>query len=101
MYPRAKRAFPCDACGECCRNVHASIETKYLDRGDGVCKNLNNSNGLCEIYDDRPLVCRVQEYYDKQLSKDYEWEIFIEMNVEICEQLKLKRKMLNELSVND
>ncbi|EJE8734498.1 YkgJ family cysteine cluster protein [Vibrio vulnificus] len=60
VYPRARRAFPCDACGECCQNVHASVDTKYLERGDRVCKNLNNSNELCEIYDDRPLVCRVQ-----------------------------------------
>ncbi|MFA0210025.1 YkgJ family cysteine cluster protein [Vibrio artabrorum] len=91
MLSQYRRAFPCDACGECCRNVHISVETKHLDRGDGTCVHFNDFNKLCDIYDDRPLVCRVQEYYDKNLSKDYEWELFIEMNIEICERLKSQK----------
>ncbi|EGR0489765.1 YkgJ family cysteine cluster protein [Vibrio fluvialis] len=83
-----KRAFPCDACGQCCRNVDLSEETRFLDRGDGTCSNFNTSTNLCDIYDERPLVCRVEEYYNQNLSHMYSWENFIEINLVVCAQLK-------------
>lgn len=83
-----KRVFPCDSCGQCCRNVHLSNETSFLDRGDGTCLNFNESTKLCDIYETRPLVCRVEEYHTQKLSHVYSWEDFIEINLEICTQLK-------------
>lgn len=35
--------FPCTACGQCCRNVHLSDQTAYLDRGDGTCLHFNET----------------------------------------------------------
>ena len=35
---------------------------RELDRGDGVCRYLKGN--LCSIYEDRPLLCRVDESYE-------------------------------------
>lgn len=64
-----------------------SDETLFLDRGDGVCKNFDEQTNLCTIYTERPLVCRVEEYYKKHLSEKIEWDEFVRINVKICEQL--------------
>ncbi|WP_159991818.1 YkgJ family cysteine cluster protein [Pelistega ratti] len=81
------KPFPCNACGKCCRNVHLSEQTKFLDRGDGICHYFNESTNLCNIYETRPLVCRVEQYYQTYLSDKYEWDDFIKINLEICEKL--------------
>lgn len=79
--------FPCNACGKCCRKVFLSDETAYLDRGDGVCRHFNEETNLCLIYHQRPLICRVEEYYRQNLSHIYQWEDFVRINIEICENL--------------
>ena len=52
------RKWKCSRCGVCCRLVF--LISNELDRGDGVCKHLENN--LCSIYNDRPEVCRVKDY---------------------------------------
>ena len=52
--------FKCKKCGECCRHIGGIIPE--LDRGDGVCKHLTNE-GLCAVYESRPLICRVDDNY--------------------------------------
>ncbi|WP_386697645.1 YkgJ family cysteine cluster protein [Lonepinella sp. MS14436] len=78
--------FPCYACGKCCQRVNRSEQTAFLDRGDGICHHFDLETNLCNIYSDRPLVCRVEEYYKQHLSHIYEWNEFVEMNLTICEQ---------------
>ena len=34
-----------------------SLLLAELDRGDGVCRHLNDKSNLCRIYDDRPPIC--------------------------------------------
>lgn len=80
--------FPCTACGLCCLHVHKSEQTAFLDRGDGTCWHFDEDTNLCTIYDDRPLVCRVEAYYQAYLSEVYDWQVFIEMNVAMCQQLQ-------------
>ena len=63
--------FPCNRCGICCRNVHLSKETAFLNRSDGVCINFDELTHLCKIYENRPLVCRIREYYLENLSNIY------------------------------
>ncbi|WP_367112063.1 YkgJ family cysteine cluster protein [uncultured Psychrobacter sp.] len=79
--------FPCTACGQCCKNVHKSEQTKFLDRGDGICHHFNESTLLCAIYEDRPLVCRIEDYYKANLIDIYEWEEFVELNLQVCDEL--------------
>ena len=68
----ANTPFPCDACGKCCRHVNLSEQTSYLDRGYGICHYFNESTNLCSIYETRPLVCRVEDYYKIYLTHIYD-----------------------------
>ena len=78
--------FNCDCCGLCCRNINSQL-LKNFDRGDGVCKNLDENN-LCKIYDNRPDVCNVEVGYKKFFANLYSEEEFFQMNYKICEELK-------------
>ena len=70
--------FPCTKCGLCCKHVaevldHDSLEYQtaptvikdlidrfpYPTNPDGSCSMLT-SDGLCKIYDDRPIICNVK-----------------------------------------
>ncbi len=81
------RPFPCTQCGKCCRYVSKSELTAYLDRGDGTCRHFDEDTKLCKIYQNRPLICRVEDMYKTHFAKDYTWEEFIAINLEICNKL--------------
>ncbi|PJG83341.1 YkgJ family cysteine cluster protein [Caviibacterium pharyngocola] len=81
------KTFPCTACGKCCQRVNNSEQTAFLDRGDGVCKHFDMETKLCSIYETRPLVCRVEDYYKAHLAHLYSWDDFVEMNIQICNRL--------------
>ena len=83
-----REPFPCNGCGKCCRHVDRSQETSWLDRGDAVCRHFDEVTNLCLIYEDRPLVCRVEEYYEQHLSRSFEWNDFVKINLEICQNLR-------------
>lgn len=83
--------FSCDKCGECCRNLFRSKLYVSLNRGDGVCKYLNGN--LCSIYQDRPLLCRVDESYKMFFSEKFSLEEYYQLNKTICEKLKADRKV--------
>lgn len=80
-------AFPCTLCGKCCRKVYLSEQTTYLDRGDGICRHFDIDTNLCLIYENRPKICRVEDYYQENLSTQLSWDEFIQLNLEICEKL--------------
>ncbi|NMG31093.1 YkgJ family cysteine cluster protein [Aromatoleum evansii] len=82
-------AFPCDACGACCRHIRLAEETLHLDRGDGVCRHLDESTNLCSIYDARPDVCRIEEQFRAKYQSLINWNAFVEINVAACTQLKI------------
>ena len=83
-----KTQFPCNTCGHCGRSVHLSAETNFLNRGDGICQFFDENTHLCKIYNNRPIVCRVEDYYDAYLTNFYTWDVFINMNIEICHKLQ-------------
>jgi Fe-S-cluster containining protein len=56
--------FPCEKCGRCCRESEY-IPPKFKGK-DGVCIHLKNN--LCDIYEDRPLICNLGAYYDFMAS---------------------------------
>ena len=78
--------FKCDVCGCCCRNLKNSELYAELDRGDGVCKYL--SGNLCSVYENRPLLCRVDESYDLLFSSLMTREEFYKLNEKGCKKLK-------------
>lgn len=82
--------FLCDRCGNCCRNLHKSVLYANLDIGNGTCKYLKEN--LCSIYDERPLLCRVDECYDVYFKKIMEKEEYYRQNKMICRKLKNKEE---------
>lgn len=86
--PPSSFDFPCDSCGQCCRNLHLSTQLDELNRGDGICKHLNETDNRCLIYENRPEICRVDVQYQKRFAKQYTWQQFVEINVSVCNELK-------------
>lgn len=80
--------FPCTACGLCCRHVHKSKQTAFLDRGDGICHFLDTNTNLCRIYETRPLICQVERYYQLYVKDNMDWDDFVKLNLDICHQLQ-------------
>ena len=79
--------FPCYQCGACCRNVHLSELTDFLNRGDGVCRHYDEKSRLCQIYSQRPEICRIDAYYQQHYQKQIAWPDFVELNLIACQQL--------------
>lgn len=82
-----RQPFPCNGCGKCCQRVDKSSQTAWLDRGDGTCENFDELTKLCKIYESRPLICRVEDFYEQHLSERFEWNDFVKINLEICKNL--------------
>lgn len=82
--------FPCDQCGECCRNLNLSPLYSDLDRGDGICWYL--SGNRCSIYEERPLLCRVDACYEAFFRDAMPLEEYYRLNQEFCDRLKKQRR---------
>lgn len=80
--------FQCDRCGCCCRNIHLSSLYAPLDRGDGVCKYLDEQTSLCSIYATRPVECNIDAMFDAHFSKIMSKSEFYELNYKVCKDLK-------------
>lgn len=80
--------FKCDQCGLCCSHLNNNSIYAKLDSGGGVCKYLKGR--LCSIYKDRPLLCRVDESYEKYFSGKMTKKEFYALNYEGCIELKKK-----------
>ncbi|AVP65972.1 zinc/iron-chelating domain-containing protein [Clostridium botulinum] len=78
--------FMCDKCGQCCRNLDKSPIYAELHSGNGVCKYLDGN--LCSIYENRPLLCRVDESYDAFFKNTMTLEKYYKLNYEFCIKLK-------------
>lgn len=84
--------FKCDQCGQCCRNLDKSPVYAELDSGNGICKYLDGKQ--CTIYEERPLLCRIDESYKVFFSKIMTLNEYYAINYEVCK--KLKNKSLGE-----
>ncbi len=58
---------------------------------DGSCRHLDKTTNLCTIYAERPLICRVDDFYDAYLSTTIEREEFYRQNKDICRQLQSEK----------
>lgn len=81
--------FPCSACGECCRHIGHISQLSEFDNGDGVCIHLKGN--ICDIYESRPEICRVDVMYEKYYSAQYSKEEFYSINQNACELLKKQK----------
>ncbi len=78
--------FECNCCGCCCRNLSKSKLYADLDRGDGTCKYLTDN--LCSIYEERPLLCRVDECYELFFKDSISIAEYYKLNMDMCKKLK-------------
>ena len=94
--PRGGRAFPCTACGACCRNLSHSPIYADLDRGDGICRHLDIRTNLCRIYETRPKICRVTEMFEA-FDGRLTWEEYVDLNLQSCRELRSVTYTQNQL----
>lgn len=87
--------FKCDKCGICCKSLAGNPVYAELDRGDGTCRYLKNN--LCSIYDKRPLLCRVDEAYEKVFNGYMSEEDYYSKNYKMCKLLKSKNQLIMPL----
>ncbi|MBE5899890.1 MAG: YkgJ family cysteine cluster protein [Lachnospiraceae bacterium] len=80
--------YICSQCGACCKHLEQSEIYKELDRGDGTCIYL--ADNKCSIYDERPLVCRVDDCYYIFFKDQMTLEEYYRLNYEACDLLKKK-----------
>ena len=79
--------FPCTGCGACCRSVFLSKYTSWLDRGDGTCRDFDDSTSRCSVYENRPTICNVRVMYEADYKNKISWEDFVSINLQACNSL--------------
>lgn len=83
-------SFPCTKCGACCRVVRGRAEDSFREKGwiadDGSCINYDPITKDCKIYDDRPIVCRVDMLRPIEMEKD-EWYASVEKHCDSSHSL--------------
>lgn len=72
----------CTQCGQCCKHVGLIKGFPYTN-GVGVCSKLTKDN-KCSIYDNRPLICRVDNMYERFKESNLSKEEFINLNIKTC-----------------
>ena len=82
--------FPCNKCGLCCSHIDLSYLGAGLDRGDGVCKNFDETTNLCTIYEVRPIMCNVDRSYEIYFKSKLSLEEYYNINLQSCKVLKRK-----------
>jgi Fe-S-cluster containining protein len=97
--------FPCTQCGACCRRVGKSKDFQEPVNPDGSCSHLKEDNS-CGIYETRPMICRVEEFYEKfQSEETMSKEDFFRLNSEECNNMMdedgLDEKLRIDLKIYD
>lgn len=84
-------SFPCTRCGLCCQKIKGIVELEDFHSGDGKCKHYSKNDG-CLIYQERPLVCRIDEGYEKLFSMQVSLEEYYQKNIEVCNLLQQEKE---------
>ena len=87
--------FQCDRCGLCCQHVSFSEIYKHLDRGDGICRYYEEITHRCSIYENRPVICNIEMFYEKFMQQKMSKEKFFELNYDVCQQFKDENESVN------
>lgn len=77
--------FPCSKCGICCRMIVGIPALSEFDTGSGVCRYLKNN--LCEIYEERPLICNIEKMFVAHFSQTMTEQEYLIKNITSCQQL--------------
>lgn len=83
--------FLCKQCGKCCKLMcHLSKENKWrklLDRGDGICKYLTETN-KCSIYYHRPHICNHEWIYKHRLRNIITYKEYENILNQACKKIR-------------
>lgn len=81
IYPYEIKPFACDPnCGgQCCQRVGHLTE---LPSTNGICNHL--VDGKCSIYNQRPLICRVDAMYDAGNVPGLTYSEYATVNAVLC-----------------
>ncbi|MCR8744295.1 YkgJ family cysteine cluster protein [Romboutsia lituseburensis] len=82
------KKFDCDKCGRCCKSLNLNELYRNLDRGDGICKHLDELDNKCSIYNNRPMICNVNKIYNKYFAEIYTLEEYHIINKRSCKKLR-------------
>ena len=82
--------YNCDKCGLCCQSLSGHAIYQDLDRGDGVCKYYDVGTKLCSIYNERPLICNVDLYFETVLKGKISLGEYYKANYAACASLKIR-----------
>lgn len=80
-------SFKCEMCGECCRRIGLSGLLKEFENEKGECIHLTEDN-LCEIYDARPDICRVDRMYELYFKDIMKLDEYLNENYKCCQNLQ-------------
>ena len=84
--------FQCEQCGACCRNVWRNPLGANLASDGGVCRYLDKKTNLCSIYNNRPIYCNIDEYYERYLRLFIDKEEYYKKNKLACRELQKNEK---------
>lgn len=76
-------SFKCSGCGACCRALTDDIGLPHFD---GHCVFLDGND--CTIYENRPLVCKVDEYWRKAAKLYVSRRRWYGINAAYCNELQ-------------
>ncbi len=80
--------FPCTQCGVCCQNIKNIPELSEFDLGNGICKYFDFTNKTCEIYDNRPNICRIDKMFELEYYQYFSKKEFYIENAKACNKLQ-------------
>jgi Fe-S-cluster containining protein len=80
--------WECDGCGKCCESIKSILPDFALK--NGVCCHLDTETRKCRIYFERPLVCRVDEFYETNLKYSMGKDRYYAQQKIMCELAKEK-----------
>ena len=80
--------FVCQRCGLCCKMVSKNDIYIHLDRGDGTCIYFDCATASCNIYEERPIICRIDDAYKQYFRDDFTLQEYYEKNYKVCKTLK-------------
>ena len=99
--------FKCQFCGACCRvvgrllpHLPKMLQAIFQPKPDGSCQHLQqNDDGtyLCDCYEDRPLVCRVDWMaQNKGPQMGLTEQAYFQMAAEACHTLRRMEEEANK-----
>lgn len=74
----------------CCQNISHIPELKDFNLGNGICKYFDFQTKGCKIYEQRPLICKVDESFEKIYFKQFSQKEFYQLNAQVCNNMQEK-----------